>query len=478
MLRARFAKIIATLGPASATPEMAAQLVEAGIDAFRINLAYEDPKSLKQHVALVRALEAQRGGPLGLIVDLEGPRFRIGAFAEGAVQLETGQPFRLDQSPELGDANRVTLPHPEAYARIKVGQRLLLDDGRLVLRVSDTSLFRIDTEVLVGGTLVSRKVIALSDLKPKRERLSAQDWADLTAMVELGVDWITLAWPSDAEEVARLRKATAGRVRLLARIDSKAVLARLDAVIEAADGLVIARGDLGYELTPEAIPAWQKDITLRCRRAGKPVIVAAQMLDSMVQAPAPTRAEASDVANAVFDGADAVMLSAETATGRYPLESVEIMDRIISEIEEEGAYWPLPPTDDLATASIARAIAASAARVAQDLKSAAIICHTSSGSTALAVASLRAQTPIICMSDEAATTRQLTLVWGLTCVHEAQLERWRDIVESSLVIAQRLDLAALGSTITITAGMPFGTSGTTNILRVARVDEPPPPLNA
>ena len=343
-IRQRFAKIIATLGPSCADEDTATKIVDAGVDVFRINLSHEDRKSLAHNVSMVRAIEKKRGSPLGIVVDLEGPRFRIGDFAKGSATLVEGKHFRLDQSPQDGDDSRVPFAHSEAYAHIKVGQQLVLDDGRIVLRVIDPTLFRIDTEVISGGTLSNRKVIALGSYKPDYTRPRERDMDDIRHLVTLDVDWITLSWPTDPAALDQLRALTKGRVRLLAKVDAAAVLTRLDDVIAQADGLVIARGDLGYDVAPEDIPGWQKDITFRCRHAGKPVVVAAQMLDSMVNDPTPTRAEASDVANAVFDGADAVMLSAETAVGHYPLESVAIMDRIINEIEEEGTYWPLPPS--------------------------------------------------------------------------------------------------------------------------------------
>ena len=456
------AKIIATLGPKAGDDAAIDALARAGANAFRINLSYDNRDTHDSMVQALRAVEAQRGVSICLIADVSGPRFRIGRFANTQVDLEVGQTFYLDQDETPGDASRVCLPAIEAYLGTSIGDLLRLDDGRVVLRVVKTSPVALTCRVVAGTQLSSHKIISLPRVTPRRPHLDATDREQINWAREAGVDWLSVSWPHRAGMWNETR-ALAGNMKLLAKVESSACLQSVDSVIAAADGLVIARGDLGYDLPAEEIPGWQKRLVRAARRAGKPVIIAAQMLESMVESPIPTRAEASDVANAVKDGADALMLSAETAVGAYGQEAVALMASVIARAESDQQAT-LYKIDTVPT--IASTIASAAATVADALKAPLIFCFTTTGSTALSVAQTRPKTTIICVSDDVQTLRQMQLVWGLKCMAAPTLERWRDVVDTAVGLAKGLDITP-GDPLVITAGMPFGTMGSTNILRVA-----------
>lgn len=461
----RAAKIIATLGPTLRSEEDIETLARAGADAFRLNLSYDTSETHDALVATVRTVEAKLDRPLCLIADLSGPRFRIGEFAETTVSLEIGQTFRLDQDDTPGDENRVCLPVPEAYTSAAIGDLLRLDDGRVLLRVTAVSPFALTCAVVAGTELSSRKIISLPNTAPQRDHLAEKDRAQITWAREAGVDWLSATWPTQTliwEEI----RANAGPMKLLAKMESRVSLNESDLAVESADGLVVARGDLGYDLPPEEIPGWQKRLVRTARRGGKPVVISAQMLESMVSSPAPTRAEASDVANAVRDGADALMLSAETAVGAYPKEAVELMSAVIerAEADQQNTVYTID-----ATPTIASTIAKSAAQAADDLAAPLIFCFTSSGSTALSVAQTRPKTRVVCASDNPQTLRQMRLIWGLSCQAAPGLKQWRDVVDTAVALAKTMDVPT-GSPLVITAGMPFGASGSTNIMRITTAE--------
>ena len=462
----RACKIIATLGPACQHKAEIRSLAEAGVSIFRMNLSYDGCAIHDALVASVRAAEQDLGKPLTLIADLAGPRYRIGGLegpaGERAVPLTIGQSFRLDQDEAIGDATRVSLPHAEVFGAAKIGDLLRLDDGRVVLRVTAVSPFALSCMVVAGTELSGHKIISLPSSPPKRGHLSQRDRNQIAWARAAGVDWLSASWPGSAEAWAQIR-ILAGSMGLLAKMESQGALGHLDVVLEGADGLVIARGDLGYDLPPEDIPGWQKRLVRAARMAGKPVIVAAQMLESMVTSPAPTRAEASDVAGAVRDGADALMLSAETAIGAYPQEAVAMMASVIETSEADGGVAPLPT---LAAPSVSETIARAAGEAADALHAPMIFTFTSSGSTALSVARTRPKTPIICVSEQVETLRKMQLVWGLACHQAPALTQWKDVVDTAVVLAKDLSIPS-GAPLVITAGMPFGTAGSTNILRIA-----------
>jgi len=473
MLRNRLAKIVATLGPETGSAEAMRSLYEAGADVFRINAAYSDDDANAALVRLVQDTIADPSDPVGTLWDLPGLKMRIGDFADGAVALEPGGTFTLDQSPEPGDAHRVYLPFPEAFAHSRVGDLLRLDDGRLTLRVTEVTLYRLTTEVVAGGVLSANKAILFPNVPVPTAEVSARDAESLTAALEAGVDWVAATANGSLAVVQDFRRRVGDRAKLMIKIDSQALLDQLDAVLELADGLFLARGDLGSSIPVERIPNAQKDCILAARRAGKPVVVAAQMLESMVSDPTPTRAEASDVCQAIYDGADAVTLSAETAVGHYPTDAVAMMDRLIVSAEADDpdpgtlAAFSEEDTTESRVGSIGGAIAHAAVGVARELGASAIVVHTSSGSTARRVARLRPGRPILCLTDSAGTRRAMTVVCGVHPLLMPSLSSWKEIVEVAVRATREQQLGDDGDVIAITAGMPLGASGSTNILRVA-----------
>jgi pyruvate kinase len=468
----RKVRIVATLGPAAVDASLIERLYEAGADVFRVNMSHSSHAVLKERHGAVRAVEAKVGRPIGLLVDLQGPKLRIGKFAKGAVTLATGAPFRFDLDPAPGDETRVCLPHREIFAVLDTGATLLLDDGRLRLEIREAGPDFALASVRVGGALSDHKGVNLPDTVLPIQALTPKDRSDLEQAVNLGVDWIALSFVQRPEDLAEARKVIAGRAALLAKIEKPAALQHLDGIVEQADALMVARGDLGVELPLEAVPGRQKQITRAARRAGKPVIIATQMLESMINAPVPTRAEVSDVATAVFEGVDAVMLSAESAIGRYPVEAVRMMHRIAMTVEADPNYRsiidaqrpePEPTTPD--------ALMAAARQVATTLKAAAIVCWTSSGSTGLRAARERPAVPIVALTPVPATARRLSLAWGLHCVLTEDARDVDDMVDRACRIVFQEGLAQPGQRVVITAGLPFGTPGATNVLRVAYVGQ-------
>ena len=471
MRRKRNAKIVATLGPASSSPEMISTLFAAGVDIFRLNFSHGTHEEHQARFDAIRALEQKHHRPIGIIADLQGPKLRVGAFASGPILLHAGQRFRLDLDPAPGDAGRVQLPHPEIFQALESGTELLLDDGKIRLRVLDFDHAWAETEVLTGGPLSNRKGVNVPGVVLPLSPLTDKDRKDMRFALDAGTDWIALSFVQRPEDVAEARRLIAGRAAVLIKLEKPAAITHLDELIDLADAVMVARGDLGVEMPPEDVPSLQKQIVRQCRDAGKPVIVATQMLESMIHAPAPTRAEASDVATAVYDGADAVMLSAETAAGEYPREAVAIMDRIIVRVERDPLYRSILDAEHYhPRANASDAISAAASQVAHTLSAAAIVTYTTSGATALRAARERPDVPILGLTSKTETSRRLTLVWGVHPVETADISNFAAMVQKACAVAHREGYAKLGDKVVITAGVPFGTPGATNILRVAWID--------
>jgi pyruvate kinase len=470
MRRQRRAKIVATLGPASSSPEMIARLFAAGADVFRINMSHTSPERMREVVDMIRQVERDQGRPIGILVDLQGPKLRLGTFEGGSAMVKGGDTFVLDSDASPGNTERVFLPHPEIFAGAEAGHTLLLDDGKVRLRVTDAEPKRMVTRVEVGGKLSDRKGVSLPDSTIPFSALAEKDRRDLEAALDAGTDWIALSFIQRPEDIAEAKKITRGRAAVMAKIEKPQAVNRLEEIMDHADALMVARGDLGVEMPLERVPGVQKQMTRMGRTTGKPVVVATQMLESMISSPVPTRAEVSDVATAIFEGADAVMLSAESAAGQYPVEAVAMMDRIAQEVERDPTYRTIisaQRSDPEATG--ADAIADAARHIADTLDLAAVICWTSSGSTALRVARERPRPPIVALSPNMATGRRLAVVWGVHCVVTEDAHDLDDMVDRACRIAFREGFAKAGQRAIVVAGVPLGTPGATNMLRIAYV---------
>ncbi|USU03769.1 pyruvate kinase [Sphingomonadaceae bacterium OTU29LAMAA1] len=468
--RSRKVRVLATLGPASNTPEMIATLFQAGADAFRINMSHGDQQSKVAVIQAIRGLEKEFQRPTTILADLQGPKLRVGKFEGGRTMLESGSTFVLDRDKTPGDATRVELPHKEIFAAIEPGARLLLDDGKLVLRVTDHGPDRIETQVEVGGALSNNKGLNVPDVVLPMAALTEKDRSDLAFAVEQGVDWIALSFVQRPEDLAEARKLIGGKAALLAKIEKPAAIDRLEEIVEMCDGVMVARGDLGVELPPQTVPPLQKRIVETSRRLGRPVVVATQMLESMIQSPSPTRAEVSDVATAIYDGADAIMLSAESAAGAWPVESVAMMNSIGISVEGDPMHGdrvhftvmrPDPTTAD--------ALAEAAKQIAKTTSATAIICFTTSGSTARRIARERPSVPILVLTPSKDTARRLGLLWGTHAVHTRDVESFEDMVGKAKRMALRTGIAKAGDRVIVMAGVPFRTPGSTNVLHVVRI---------
>ncbi|HYL32391.1 MAG TPA: pyruvate kinase [Stellaceae bacterium] len=471
MRRRRATKIVATLGPATATPEKIAALFEAGVDVFRLNFSHGMQGDHKARLDIVRALEKTTGRPIGVMADLQGPKLRVGTFAGGRVRLAEGTAFRLDLDKAAGDAQRASLPHPEVFAALAPETDLLLDDGNIRLRVEKCGKDFAQTRVINGGTLSDRKGVNVPNAVLPLSPLTTKDRADLAFALDMGADWIALSFVQRPEDVAEARKLIGNRAGVLVKLEKPAAITKLNEIIELSEAVMVARGDLGVEMPPEEVPPLQRRIIGACRAAGKPVVVATQMLESMIRLPVPTRAEASDVATAVYEGADAVMLSAETASGEYPVEAVKMMDRIIRRVQADPAYFPsLHATAAASDHTPSDAISAAAGMVAHTIGAAAIMSYTTSGTTGLRAARERPDVPVIALTSNLSTARRLAIAWGLHCVHTADVNNFTDMVQKATQTAREEGFAEMGQRIVITAGVPFGTPGATNVLRIAWVD--------
>jgi pyruvate kinase len=466
--RDRKVRILATLGPASSGVEMIRALMIAGADAFRLNMSHGDHAVHAANIAAIRGLEKELGRPTTILADLQGPKLRVGQFAKPPVMLEKGQTFILDSNPEPGDATRVHLPHPEILAGMERGARLLIDDGKLVLRAIACHTGHVVTVVEVGGAISDRKGVNLPDVVIPLAALTDKDRRDLTFALDHHVDWIALSFVQRPEDVAEARTLIKGRAGVLAKLEKPQALARLEEVLELADACMVARGDLGVELPPEAVPPAQKRIVATARAMGKPVIVATQMLESMITSPSPTRAEVSDVATAVYDGADAVMLSAETAAGAWPVEAVTIMDRIAQSVESDPTYHArVQFTETKADATTADALSEAAGKVTQTVGADAIICFTGTGSTARRVSRERPTVPILVLTPKLDAARRMGLLWGVHAVHTRDIGSFEEMIAKGKRMALRHGMAKAGSKLLMMAGVPFGTPGSTNVLHVA-----------
>ncbi|MDB5680651.1 MAG: pyruvate kinase [Sphingomonas bacterium] len=468
--RSRKVRVLATLGPASNTVEMIAKLYEAGADAFRVNMSHGDQASKVAVIEAIRSLEKKYGRPTTILADLQGPKLRVGKFADGKVELVTDTTFTLDRDKAPGDATRVELPHREIFVAMESGARLLLDDGKLVLRVIEHDDKKIVTNVEVGGPLSNNKGLNVPDVVVPMAALTEKDRSDLAWAVNQGVDWIALSFVQRPEDLAEARKLIGGKAALLAKIEKPAAIERLEEIIEACDGVMVARGDLGVELPPQTVPPLQKRIVEAARRQGKPVVVATQMLESMIESPSPTRAEVSDVATAIYDGADAIMLSAESAAGKWPIESVAMMNAIGEAVESDPMHGDrIHFTVVRSDPTTADALSEAAKNIARTVDAAAIVCFTSSGSTARRIARERPGVPILVLTPRMDTARRSGLLWGAYAVHTRDVDSFEDMVAKAKRMVLRHHLAKAGDRVIVMAGVPFKTPGSTNVIHVVRI---------
>jgi pyruvate kinase len=472
MRRLRNVKIVATLGPASDSYDVIHALHMAGADVFRLNMSHGSHDSIRAKHEIIRQVEKDTGGSIGILADLQGPKLRVGTFAEDAHQLEAGARFRLDLDMAEGDQTRVCLPHPEIFEVLSPGATLLVNDGKIRLKVRDCGADYADCEVVAGGVISDRKGVNVPDVVLPLAALSEKDRGDLEFACGLGVDWLALSFVQRPEDVIEARMLAKGRAAILSKIEKPSAVERFDDILDVSDGIMVARGDLGVELPVQNVPPIQKRLVRKCRSAAKPVIVATQMLESMIESPMPTRAEVSDVATAIYEGADAVMLSAESAAGQFPVEAVTTMNNVATEVEQDPTYTQIIEASRVAKrASVADAIVSAAREIAENTDITTICCFTQSGTTALLVARERPRVPIIAMTPLVPTARRLTLSWGVNCVMTGPLERFKMAVVAAAKAARSEGYAKPSDQIVVTAGVPFNVPGSTNILRVAPCDE-------
>ena len=468
--RGRKVKVLATLGPASSEPAMIEALMRAGADAFRINMSHGDQADKAALVVAIRALEKKLGRPTTILFDLQGPKLRVGDFNGGSATVATGDSFTFDRDPALGDATRVELPHPELFEAVKPGAALLVDDGKVRLKVVSVTPERIEARVEVGGKLSNHKGVNVPDVLVPIPALTAKDRSDLKFALEQGADYIALSFVQRPEDVAEARALIGDKAALLAKIEKPMAIERLDEILALADALMVARGDLGVELPPESVPPMQNRIVALARQAGKPVVVATQMLESMIVSPTPTRAEVSDVATAIYDGADAVMLSAESAAGAFPVEAVTMMDRIARSVEADPIYAArIHFTETPTQATTADALSESAAQIAQTLGVGVMACYTASGATARRIARERPPVMTLVMTASMKVARRLGLQWGAHAVHTRDVGSFEEMVGKARRMALRHHLAKPGERMLIMAGVPFKTAGSTNVIHIVKL---------
>lgn len=473
MNQRRRTKIVATLGPATSNPEMIAKLIQAGANVFRLNFSHGSKEDHKNNIDSIRAESKRLNRPIGVLQDLQGPKIRTATFKDGKVELKEGAKFNLtcdDDSP--GDIKRVGVTYTGLCNDVKVGDALLLDDGRLALEVTALKGQVIQTKVTLGGILSNNKGINIPNADLSIPALTDKDVEDLLYGAELDVDWVAMSFVRSRDDLllARHYLARAGsRARLMAKIEKPSAVDRFDEILSEVDGVMVARGDLGVELPPERVPIIQKRLIRLCQEAGKPVVTATQMLESMISSPTPTRAEASDVANAIYDGTDAVMLSAETAVGQYPEKAIEMMHRIAMSVEDGISYQDsmrnkYPPT----RGTTADAISQSACRMASELDAQVIVTFTSSGTTAMRVSRNRPIAPILAVTPSELAYRQMSIVWGVVPAVGKDINNTDEMVDAASKSIKEKKLADEGARFVITAGVPFGMRGTTNLIRVER----------
>ncbi|MBQ0824000.1 pyruvate kinase [Microvirga terrae] len=472
MRRERRTKILATLGPASENPEMIAKLFQAGADVFRLNMSHLPREKLKERVEMIRSIEAKFKRPIAILADLQGPKLRVGAFEGDSAMLVPGQTFILDADKTPGTKDRVHLPHPEILSSLEPGHTVLIDDGKLRLRVKSVKKGSATTSVEVAGKISNRKGVSLPDTTIPVAAMTDKDRSDLEAALDAGVDWIALSFVQRPEDVAEVKKVARGRALVMSKLEKPQAIARLDEIMEISDAVMVARGDLGVEMPLEKVPGIQKRIVRTARRLGKPVVVATQMLESMITSPVPTRAEVSDVATAVYDGADAVMLSAESASGQYPIDAVATMSRIAEEVEQDQNYWSIMRTlnaEPEATGS--DAIAAASHQIADTLNIKTVAAWTFSGSTAFRIARERPNSTVVALTPSVNTARRLALVWGVHSIRTKDASDIDDMAFRACKFALREGYSTVGDRIIVVAGMPFGTPGATNMVRIAFVNQ-------
>ncbi len=474
MRRRRDAKIIGTLGPSSNDRETILKLFDAGIDVFRLNFSHGTHEDHAKTHGIIRDIEKLRGRPIGILADLQGPKLRVGQFANGEEQLVSGQKFTLDQDPTPGDATRAPLLHPEIFAAMTVGAKLLINDGKIRLRVIEFTETSALTEVEVGGEISGNKGVNVPDLLLPISPLTEKDRRDLTYALSLGVDWVAMSFVQRPEDMAELRSLVGGKAAIMAKLEKPGAIEHLSEIVQLSDGVMVARGDLGVEMPQEKVPVVQKKILRRARQEGKPVVVATQMLESMIHSPVPTRAETSDVATAVYDGADAVMLSAETAAGSFPIEAATAMNRIIIEVERDPYYRKsIDAAKPTPGDTVADAISSSLHHIATVIPLAATFTFTESGFSSFRAARERPEAPVIGCTPNEETARRLALVWGVHAVIHEVSKGIDDMVAHAINVTLNEGFGEVGDIIAITAGMPFGRSGTTNMLRLTRLKELP-----
>jgi pyruvate kinase len=472
MRRLRNVKIVATLGPASSDYATIRALFEAGADVFRLNMSHGTHDDIRGRHTIIRQIEADTGRPICILADLQGPKLRVGTFANGAEDLAEGATFRLDLDPAPGTASRVQLPHPEIFAALEPGSSLLVNDGKIRLKVESCGPDFADCTVTVGGTISNRKGVNVPDVVLPLAALSQKDRKDLEFACELGVDWLALSFVQRPEDVTEARELARGRAAILSKIEKPAAVKAYPEILAVSDGIMVARGDLGVELPVQAVPPIQKRLVRGARAAAKPVIVATQMLESMIESPVPTRAEVSDVATAIYEGADAVMLSAESAAGQYPIEAVTTMNNVAISVESDPTYRDVIEASRTAKRqTVADGIVAAAREIAETTDIKAICCFSQTGTTVSLVARERPRVPILALTPLIGTARRLCLTWGTTCVVTEEQDRFKGAVISAVRAALKYGFAKESDQIVLTAGVPFNVQGTTNILRIAPCDE-------
>jgi pyruvate kinase len=472
MRRLRNVKIVATLGPASSDYATIRALFEAGADVFRLNMSHGTHDDIRGRHTIIRQIEADTGRPICILADLQGPKLRVGTFANGSEDLAEGAAFRLDLDPAPGTASRVQLPHPEIFAALEPGSSLLVNDGKIRLKVESCGPDFADCTVTVGGTISNRKGVNVPDVVLPLAALSQKDRKDLEFACELGVDWLALSFVQRPEDVTEARELARGRAAILSKIEKPAAVKAYPEILAVSDGIMVARGDLGVELPVQAVPPIQKRLVRGARAAAKPVIVATQMLESMIESPVPTRAEVSDVATAIYEGADAVMLSAESAAGQYPIEAVTTMNNVAISVESDPTYRDVIEASRTAKRqTVADGIVAAAREIAETTDIKAICCFSQTGTTVSLVARERPRVPILALTPLIGTARRLCLTWGTTCVVTEEQDRFKGAVISAVRAALKYGFAKESDQIVLTAGVPFNVQGTTNILRIAPCDE-------
>jgi len=472
MRRMRNVKIVATLGPASNDYETIRALFEAGADVFRLNMSHGDHEEIRARHAIIRKIEADLGRPIAILADLQGPKLRVGVFANDEEELVEGATFRLDLDEAEGDVTRVQLPHTEIFAALEPGASLLVNDGKIRLRVIECGKDYANCEVIAGGTISNRKGVNVPDVLLPLTALSEKDLRDLEFVCELGVDWLALSFVQRVADVTEAQALVKGRAAIMVKIEKPQGVANFDEILKVTDGVMVARGDLGVELPVQNVPPIQKRLVRKCRAAAKPVIVATQMLESMIESPMPTRAEVSDVAAAIYEGADAVMLSAESAAGEYPVEAVETMHNVALEVESDSTYRAVIEASRAgAKETVADAIVSASREIAETTDIKAICCYSQSGTTAVLVAREKPAVPIIALTALEKTARRLCLTWGLHCVITGRVDRFKDAVVNAVRSARGEGFGGKDDFVVVTAGVPFNVPGSTNILRVAPCEE-------